>query len=139
MNQYITSFVFTNFFVAFFSDIALNLFGFIPSLRSYFQDKTVIESAIYAGLTVFFALLITMTLAKIFFGFTVPTTNSTLVNYCILAFALGYLIDIFINRFHVFGHSLDLYYTTLGEGFWGAVAFVFSILVSYFFMKIVDV
>lgn len=134
-DNFILYFVIVNFIVAFISDIVLNLSGFVQSLQPYFQDKTVLESATYAGLTILIALLITMVFSSALFGFTVPNSNSKLVKYCVLAFILGYIMDIIINRMHIFGDSLDLYYATLGEGFWGAAAFLFSIVISYVFMK----
>jgi len=48
-----------------------------------------------------------------------------------IAFPLGYLFDILIEKYKVFGNTLDEYYRVAGSGFWGAVAFIISILVSY--------
>lgn len=135
IDKFTLYFVIANFIVAFISDIVLNLSGFVQSLQPYFQDRTVLESAIYAGLTILIALFTTMGFSSVLFGFTVPNSNSKLVKYSILAFILGYIIDIIINRMRIFGHSLDLYYSTLGEGFWGAAAFLFSIIISYVFVK----
>jgi hypothetical protein len=35
----------------------------------------------------------------------------------------------------IFGNKLDRYYKELGAGFWGATAFVFSIVISYNIQK----
>jgi hypothetical protein len=49
---------------------------------------------------------------------------------------LGYSIDIIIDKLKIFGNDLDLYYKTAGAGLWGALAFVFSIIISYIIQKI---
>jgi hypothetical protein len=55
--------------------------------------------------------------------------------YTLLAIPVGYLFDILIYKYKVFGTLLDPYYKVAGAGFWGMVSFVFSILISYFIMK----
>jgi hypothetical protein len=48
-----------------------------------------------------------------------------------LAVPLGYLADVFIYKYKVFGKTLDAYYNVGGAGLWGAAAYVFSIVISY--------
>jgi len=133
MNVFI--FIVLNFIVGFISDIVLNVTNLVPTLKSYFANKSILESAAYAGITIIVALLVVMGFSKVFFGFFIPNTNAELVKYSILAFTLGFMIDIFIYRMKVFGTSLDLYYKTAGAGFWGASSLLFSILISYFTQK----
>ena len=130
------------FIVSLLSDIMLNLLSknritkeynlkIILSLKPYFKNKSMIQSAVYAGITIIVALLINMLISKTIFGFYVPRNNSELIKFICIAFPLGYVIDIMIDKFKIFGSSLDLYYKAAGAGLWGALAFVFSIIISY--------
>jgi len=150
-------FLITLFSVSFFSDLLLNDLSrkplsnyhngiIIKSLESYFKNKSLIESGIYAGITVIIAYLILMLLGNGLFPSkdivyrkfnNIPTsTLYTLLLELFLAFILGYIIDIVIDKFNIFGDSLKLYYSIAGSGFWGAIAFVFSIIVTYFILRI---
>jgi hypothetical protein len=40
-------------------------------------------------------------------------------------------VDILIEKYKIFGNTLDEYYKDAGAGFWGAVAFIMSIMISY--------
>jgi hypothetical protein len=135
-------FIIINFVVSSISDVILNLlsrnsfiknhnFKIILSLKPYFTNKTILQSAIYAGLTIMVALLINMIISKNITGIIVPKNNSELFKFILIAFPLGYIVDIIINECHIFGNELDLYYKVAGAGLWGAIAFVFSIIFSY--------
>jgi hypothetical protein len=135
-------FIIINFIVSAISDIILNLLSrnhfsqknnlkIILSLKPYFKNKTMIQSSIYAGITIVFALLMTMLISKTITGIIVPTNNYELFKFILVAFPLGYIIDILINNWKVFGNGLDLYYKVAGAGFWGGLSFVFSIIISY--------
>lgn len=135
-------FVIMNFIVTAISDVILNLlsrnsfikkqnFKIILSLKPYFANKTMLQSAIYAGLTIVAALLINMIISKNITGIIVPKNNYELFKFILIAFPLGYMIDIIINKYKIFGNDLDLYYKVAGAGLWGAIAFVFSIFFSY--------
>ena len=132
------TFILINFFVSFFSDIVLNdLSKYIKplhSLESYFNNQSIIKCAFIAGLTVVIALLINMALSYLLFSFMVPNNLIQLTCFCILAFFIGYLIDIFIYKFNIID-GLKNYYKAFGAGLWGAAAFVFSIVISYFIQK----
>ena len=136
------NFIIIVFIVSALSDILLNFLSRNPltqkynlkiilSLKPYFKNKSIIQSAIYAGITIIIALLINMLISKTIFGFYVPRNNSELIKFICIAFPLGYIIDIMIDKFKIFGSSLDLYYKAAGAGLWGALAFVFSIIISY--------
>lgn len=132
-------FSFLNFAVSFASDIVLNdlstNFKIVKSLQSYFNKQSILKSALDAGITVLFALIINMFFSYYLFGFIIPNNFTNLIYFCILAFVIGYIIDILIYKLHIFGNRLDDYYKELGAGFWGALAFVFSIVISYFIQK----
>ena len=56
MNVHI--FLIINFIIGFISDIILNKLSYynvmkLDTLRPYFEDKTIIEAALYAGITVY--------------------------------------------------------------------------------------
>jgi len=131
-------FVFINFLIAFFSDLFLNFLSrknttkTINSLRSYFTHyNNPFLTALYAGLTVVVVLIINILLVKLLFGFSVPQNIQQLIRFLSLAGPLGYLADVFIYKYKVFGNTLDAYYKVGGAGLWGAAAFVFSIVISY--------
>ena len=139
-------FIIIVFIVSALSDVLLNLlsrnsltkeynFKIILSLKPYFKNKSMIQSAVYAGITIIVALLINMLISKNIFGFYVPRNNNELIKFLSIAFPLGYIIDILIDKLKIFGSSLDLYYKAAGAGLWGALAFVFSIIISYCIQK----
>ena len=139
---YIT-FVFLNFIVSFFADIVLNDLANSPqpfyfkstivkSLQPYFQSKSIIGAGLYASLTVVITLVLTSCISLMLLGFTYPTCLNTLVSFTILAFIIGYVVDILIEQYQIFGSSLDNYYKLAGAGFWGGAAFVVSIVISYY-------
>ena len=142
-------FIIIFFIVSSLSDILLNLLSknqiiekynikIILSLKPYFKNKTMIQSAIYAGLTIIVALFINMLLSKNIFGFYFPKNKNELIKFICIAFPLGYIVDIMIDKFKVFGSDLDLYYKTAGAGLWGALAFVFSIIISYSIQNVIN-
>lgn len=132
-------FVLINFVVSSASDIVLNdlstHYGFVSSLSSYFKNQSIILCAISAGITVVSALLLNMIVSYFLLGFVIPTNAKQLLYFCILAFVLGYGIDVWIYKMKIFGNRLDPYYKKLGAGLWGAIAFVFSIVISYFIQQ----
>ena len=143
IQHHIILFLLLNFTVAFISDIFLNdlstHFNTISSLKSYFRNHSIVKSALDAGATVLFALVVTMGLSHLLFGFIVPHDYTSLLCFCILAGLIGYILDMAIYRLNVFGHRLDEYYKQLGAGLWGSVAFVFSIFISYFIQNYIIV
>jgi hypothetical protein len=132
-------FLLINFYVSFLSDICLNdlssHYGILTSLRPYFYKQSILMSGNIAGITIVIALLINMFISYFLLGFIVPYNLQTLLYFSILAFGLGYVIDILIDKMKVFGNRLDAFYKELGSGFWGAVTFVFCIVISYFIQK----
>ena len=135
-------FIIINFIVSALSDVSLNLLTrnsltkyynlkIILSLRPYFKNKSMIKCAVYAGITIVVALLINILISKNLLGFYIPHNITELIKFIGIAFPLGYVTDIIINKLKIFGNDLDLYYKVAGAGLWGALAFVFSIIISY--------
>lgn len=141
-------FIIIVFIVSALSDILLNIlskkslikkynFKIIMSLKPYFKNKSMIQSAVYAGITIIIALLLNMLISKNIFGFSIPHNNNELIKFILIAFPLGYIIDILIYKYKIFGRALELYYKIAGSGLWGALSFIFAIIISYFIQKIV--
>jgi hypothetical protein len=134
-------FIFLNFFLAFASDLMLNYlstnYGIVGSLKPYFEKKSVIGAATAAGLTILVALFINMLLSYMIFGFVIPRNNKELLYFCIIAFIVGYLLDFCIYKFKIFGNSLELFYKTAGVGLWGALSFLFTIIISYIIIGLI--
>ena len=140
------SFLFINFIVSFLSDIVLNdlshgkkPFPFnskiIDSLAIYFKNKSIIIAGILAGLTVAISLFLTTIVSNMILGFWIPENLIELLKFCILSFILGFIIDILIDKVDLFGSTLRPYYKLAGSGLWGGLAFLFSIIISYFIQK----
>ena len=132
-------FLFLNFCVSFASDIVLNdlstHFNIIKTLQPYFKNESILKCALDAGITVSVGIIITMFFSYFLFGFLSPNTFVQLIYFCIIAFLIGYMLDILIYKFNVFGNRLNAYYKAFGAGLWGAIAFLFSIIISYFIQK----
>ena len=138
----VIAFIIIVFIVSALSDILLNLLSRNPltkeynlkiilSLNPYFKNKSMIQSAVYAGITIVVALLINILISNKLLGFYIPRNNTELIKFIGIAFPLGYAIDIIIDKLKIFGNELDLYYKAAGAGLWGALAFIFSIIISY--------
>ena len=129
-----------HFCVAFISDVVLNdltRFNMLKPLQPYFYQQSIIKCAFDAGLTVLVALVITMFFSYALFGFVVPSQLKQLLSFSLLAFVVGYILDVLIYKFKVFGNRLNEYYKAYGAGLWGSLAFVFSIAISYMIQKYV--
>ena len=139
------------FFIGFVSDIVLNYLSrqtyapaSIKALKVYFSRPGIKNallrdtvSAAYAGLTIVAALLVTMIFAQLIFKFTYPRSLTQLYQFLLLAFPIGYLMDILIYKTELFGPTLNPFYKIAGAGFWGAMAYIFAIVVAYFISNIV--
>jgi hypothetical protein len=133
------------FFIGFISDLFLNYLSrqsyspsTIKALKIYFDRKNIKSahlrhfiSAANAGFTVLSAIIVVMLLSQLLFGFFHPKTIHELWRFIIIAFIIGYAYDILIYKIQLFGNTLNPYYTLAGAGLWGAMAIVFSVLVTY--------
>jgi len=137
------TFILINFIIAFISDLLLNVLSrqpfspkYITSLYSYFEHyKSPILTGIYAGITVITVLIITMTISHYIFNFSTPSSYKDLYKFLILSFILGYIADILIFKLHIFGTTLDKFYSIAGAGFGGAISLVFCVIVSYLILS----
>ena len=136
--QKITGFLLANFIVAALADITLNAWAqlrtapaSVRSLQPYFAQHSPLVAAIYAGLTVVSVLILVMVTSSYTLGFSVPMLHPVmLVKYLALALTLGFIADVLIAQWEVFGPSLRSYYRTVGAGWWGGFALVLSIVIS---------
>jgi hypothetical protein len=131
-------FIVVNFIISAVSDIGLNILSrlrtspeAVRALKPYFQNHSLLISAGYAGITVVTVLVITMLISKLVFKFLYPKTIMELGLFLLLAVPIGYIADIIIYYFQIFGPTMNEYYKKAGAGFWGSAAFVFSIVISY--------
>lgn len=135
----IATFVFINFLVSAISDIVLNdmstHYNLLPSLKSYFREKSILYAALLAGLTIVSATLLLLPLSKLLFGFYIPKTFKQLALFLALSYPLGFIIDKVIEKMEIFGPTLIPYYKKHGSGHWGAIAFVFSLFISFLLQK----
>jgi len=133
------TFLFIIFIVSFISDIILNdlssHFNMISSLKSYFQDQSILLCGLYAAITIEVALFFTMIFFYLLFRVVIPNNNTQLLYFCGLAFVIGYVMDVLIEKNKIFGNRLDPYYTEFGSGILGSLSFIFAILISYFIQK----
>ena len=131
------TFLFINFIVGFIADVILNDLSrkpasqvfpskIIQSLNIYFINKSIIQAAIYAGLTVIFVLIPTIYLFNLYFDI---FENRLL--FTIFSFITGFISDIIIDKLNIFGNTLKPFYKLAGSGLWGGLAIAFSVLVSY--------
>jgi uncharacterized membrane protein len=133
------------FLIGFISDLILNYLSrqsyapaSIQALQVYFLRRSIsnpfvriLVSGINAGLTIVAALLVTEFFANKVFQFSQPQSLKQLGQFLLLAFPVGYAMDYVIYKTEVFGPTLNPFYKIAGVGFWGAMAFIFSILVAY--------
>ena len=136
-------FIILNFIISAISDIGLNILSrlsispdAVRALKPYFQSHSLLVSAGYAGITVVTVLIITMLISKLVFKFLYPKNVKELALCILLAAPIGYVADLIIYYFQLFGTSLNDYYKKAGVGFWGSAAFVFSIIFSFLISKI---
>ena len=142
-------FLLFNSFIAFFSDIILNILStqnikflekksFMNSLKTlkpYFQNKSPIQAAFYALLTVIIIVGIIMKIFQIFYDKYLPENKKEVFIYLIISFIIGYISDILIYKWNIFP-KLQTYYRVVGKGLWGAIAIVFSVFISLIFLYI---
>ena len=132
-------FLLLNFIIGFVSDILLNKLSYynvlnINTLRPYFEDKTILVAALYAGITVLIIAIIISLIYNYFNNDCLPKNRNQYINYLIITFIVSYLSDILIHKLNIFP-KLQLYYDIVGSGLWGAIAILFSIILSLFIIN----
>lgn len=128
-------FLIFNALVGFFSDIILNIIAKhdiykpITTLKPYFENKTTFQAAFYALLTVVIIVGIIMKIFQLFYNKYLPETDQEYIIYLIITFIVGFIGDIVIFKMNIFPR-LKTYYKVVGKGLWGALAILFSVIVS---------
>jgi len=146
-------FIIINFCVAYVSDNVLNDLSkyskvkAFKSLSPYFEKKSIVSAGIYAGFTVALATIMLMILYKVVFNTYLPNTNlfkyssSTFMVYFtffVIAYFIGYAMDVFIYRMNVFD-GLQSFYKEVGAGNGGALSFLFSLTLSFGLLNLVRI
>ncbi len=135
--------------IAFFSDIILNILATkkikflekysimdsLKTLKPYFENKSMFKAAFYALLTVIVIVGIIMKIFQIFYNKYLPESSKEVFIYLVLSFIVGYVGDILIYKLNIFPR-LKTYYRVIGRGLWGAIAIVFSVLLSLIYLYI---
>ena len=129
-------FVIINFCVSYVSDNVLNdLSKYTPykaftSLAPYFKNKSIVVAGIYAGITVAFATTLLLLLTHFFLNTYLPVTNSDFALTILIAYIIGYALDVFIYKMNLFD-NLEPFYKIVGAGNGGALSFLFSLVISF--------
>ena len=129
-------FVIINFFVSYVSDNVLNdLSKYTPykaftSLAPYFKNKSIVVAGIYAGITVAFATTLLLLFTRFFLNTYLPVTNSDFALTILIAYVIGYALDVFIYKMNLFD-NLEPFYKIVGAGNGGALSFLFSLVISF--------
>jgi hypothetical protein len=130
-------FLIFNAIIGFFSDIILNIISKhdiykpITTLIPYFVNKTMVQAAFYALLTVVLIVGIISIVFNMIFNKFLPETQKEYIIFLILTFIVGYIGDIVIYKLNIFP-KLKTYYDVVGKGLWGGLAIVFSVGISLF-------
>lgn len=140
------TFVFIVFVVSVMADITLNDLSRKPlskhitspiilALRPYFKEKSILVAGVYAGITVVLALFVSMFVSKYLQKTLIPRNWKELALFMAISFPIGYIFDVLIAEFNLFGASLQPYYKATAPGLWGAIAFEVAILVGFLIHK----
>ena len=92
-------------------------------------------TGVYASITVIVCYLITALVTFLLFNFGVPTNMNQLYMILLIAAPVGYISDIIIYKAKIFGSTLDSFYKEAGAGLYGALSFIFAIVISFFLIK----
>lgn len=137
------SFLTIIFIVTFICDLILNFLSrqtlapkSIKALKSYFDYyNNITLTGVYASITVIVCYLITALITFLLFNFCVPTNMNQLYMILLIAAPVGYISDIIIYKAKIFGSTLDSFYKEAGAGLYGALSFIFAIVISFFLIK----
>ena len=135
-------FVIINFCVSYVCDNVLNdLSKYTPykvftSLAPYFKNKPIVLAGIYAGITVAFATTLLLLFTHFFLNTYLPVTNSEFAVTILVAYVIGYALDVFIYRMNLFD-NLEPFYKIVGAGNGGALSFIFSLVVSFISLHVI--
>lgn len=129
-------FIIINFCVSYVSDTVLNDLSkythvkAFTSLAPYFKSKPIVTAGIYAGITISLATILLLLFTRQFLNTYLPTTNSEFAATILIAYVIGYLLDVFIYKMNIFD-NLEPFYKIVGAGNGGTLSFIFSLVVSF--------
>ena len=135
-------FIIINFCVSYVSDNVLSDLSkythvkAFTSLAPYFKNKPIVLAGIYAGITVAFATTLLLLFNRLFLNTYLPTTNSEFAATILIAYVIGYLLDVFIYKMNIFD-NLEPFYKIVGAGNGGALSFIFSLIVSFITLHVI--
>lgn len=133
-------FVIINFCVSYVCDNILNdLSKYTPykaftSLAPYFKNKSIVVAGIYAGITVAFATTLLLLFNHLYLNTYLPESRSEFISTIITAYAIGYVLDVFIYKMNIFD-NLQSFYKRVGAGNGGALSFLISLIISFMTLR----
>jgi hypothetical protein len=135
-------FIIINFCVSYVSDNVLSDLSkythvkAFTSLAPYFKNKSIVIAGIYAGITVAFATILLLLFNHLFLNTYLPVTNSEFAVTILVAYVIGYALDVFIYKMNIFD-NLQPFYKIVGAGNGGALSFIFSIVMSFITLQVI--
>ena len=133
-------FVIINFCVSYVCDNVLNdlskytQYKAFTSLAPYFKNKSIVVAGIYAGITVAFATTLLLLFNRLFLNTYLPNSRYEFIITIVIAYAIGYALDVFIYKMNIFD-NLQPFYKTVGAGNGGALSFLFSLIISFISLR----
>jgi hypothetical protein len=133
-------FVIINFCVSYVCDNVLNdlskytQYKAFTSLAPYFKNKSIVVAGIYAGITVAFATTLLLIFNRLFLNTYLPNSRYEFIITIVIAYAIGYALDVFIYKMNIFD-NLQPFYKTVGAGNGGALSFLFSLIISFISLR----
>jgi hypothetical protein len=133
-------FVIINFCVSYVCDNVLNdlskytQYKAFTSLAPYFKNKSIVVAGIYAGLTVAFATTLLLLFNRLFLNTYLPNSRYEFIITIVIAYAIGYALDVFIYKMNIFD-NLQPFYKTVGAGNGGALSFLISLIISFMTLR----
>ena len=104
----------------------------IQSLRSYYEQKSILRSSLMGVAILLVSLVVTMVICSSLFKFMVPKSMEQLLTMIVVAYGVGYVINKLVDVSGVMGNKLNNLYTFFGlSGHLGAMSLVVCIIVSH--------
>ena len=142
--SYMVGFVVWLFVISLISDIILHYLAIQPhantllkSLRPYYKAYGHILSPLFAAITVVVVFLIQISTWYAIYSHPFPTSYIQTWIFMGMAVLYGYVADVFIYKFQVFGNTLEKYYAIPGAHVWGILAYLFALIGAFTMMWII--
>lgn len=134
-------FILVVFVVAFICDVILNDLSrrtkVLASIKPFYDSDSITKLAIYSGIIISSATIILMLLFFLLFKKYLPTNLFEILIFFLMAYIVGYILDVIIDKTELLGKSIKPFYKEFGSGNSGAAAFIFMLVVSLFIFKVV--